>query len=215
MISLAVALALGAAAPTVKPSVTPVRLPPVERCRGEADIDRFRSSLEDAITRRDVAALRRLVAPDVRSSFGGEVTWDEFAAKWGLAQNAAMSALWKELGHVVALGCAPSPDGDMVFPGLFEDRGGDVDPFELVVARPGAKLQSRASANSAVIATLDWSSAITVRTEAPEGWARIQLLRGGPLGWIRRDSLLSPLDYRLVAGKRDGRWLVTAFVAGD
>lgn len=215
MISIAAALALGAAAPTVTPSVTPARLPPVERCRGDPAIDRFRALLEDATTRRDVAALRRLVAPDVRASFGAEGSWEEFARTWGLEQNSAMSGLWKELARVMALGCAPSRAGGMIFPGLFEDRGEDADPFELVVARPGAKLQSRASENSAVVATLDWSSAILVRTEAPEGWARIQLLRGGPLGWVRRESLVSPLDYRLVAGKRDGRWLVTAFVAGD
>lgn len=216
MTLIAVALLLGAAAPPVdSPSVTPARLPPVERCAGDAGFDRFRSALADAVTRKDVAALRRLSAPDVRGSFDGAGGWDEFASNWGLSQNSAMSALWKDMAAAIALGCAPTEGGGRVLPGMFADMGEDVDATELVVARPGTKLQSRPSASAPVIATLDWSSAIQVQSAAPEGWVRIQLLKGGPVGWVRGDSLLSPIGYRLVSQQRDGRWLLTAFLAGD
>ncbi|MEO6433131.1 MAG: hypothetical protein ABIO29_04015 [Sphingomicrobium sp.] len=215
MIAVAVAFLLGAVAPSVSPSVTPERLPPVERCRGEPGFEQFHASLADAITRRDVAALRRLTASDIRSDFDGGDSWSDFVRAWGLDSNSAMSGLWKQMAGALALGCAPGGQGAMTFPGMFADIGEDIDRFELVVARPGSKLQSRADTRSPVIATLDWSSAILVEAEAPAGWRRVQMLHGGPLGWVRRDSLLSPLDYRLVSERRDGRWKLTAFVVGD
>ena len=210
-----IAALLSAVLAAAAPALTPARLPPVEQCRGDPGFVRFRSALEDAVTRRDVAALRRLAAPDIIAHFGGGSSWDEFAVEWGLGQNSAMSALWKEMAVAIALGCAKTADGGRVFPGLFEAMGDDVDPFELLVARPGTRLRSNPDRESAVIANLDWSSAILVDAKAPEGWARVQLLGNGPLGWVESESMLSPLGYRLVAEKRGGTWLVTAFVAGD
>jgi hypothetical protein len=211
MIAALFSVALAAAAP----ALTPARLPPVEQCRDDHGFVRFRSALEDAVTRKDVPALRRLTAPNVIAHFGGGSSWDGFAAEWGLSQNPAMSALWKEMAAAIALGCAHTPDGGRVFPGMFEAMGDDVDPFELLVARPGTRLRSNPDRESAVIANLEWSSAILVEAKAPEGWARVQLLGNGPLGWVETDAMISPLGYRLVAEKRGGTWLVTAFVAGD
>ena len=39
--------------------------------------------------------------------------------------------------------------------------------------------------------------------------------RDGREGWLRANELRSPLDYRAVAEKRKGKWMITAFVAGD
>jgi len=211
MIIAPIAVALAAAAP----AVTPTRLPPVEQCRDDQSFDRFRSTLEDAITRKDVAALRKLAAPGIIANFGGGSSWDAFAEQWGLTSNSGQSALWKEMAAVIALGCGITPDGGRVFPGMFEAMGDEADPYELVVARPGTPLHSQARTDSAIIAKLDWSSAIVVNTEGPEGWAKIQLLRGGPLGWVETGAIISPLGYRLVSEKQDDRWVITAFVAGD
>lgn len=211
MIGALLAGALAAAAPVL----TPAWLPPVEQCRDDPGFDRFRSALEDAVTRKDVAALRRLAAPEIIADFGGGSSWDSFAERWGLNTNSAMSSLWKEVAAVIALGCAPTPDGGRVFPGMFEAMGDDVDPFELVVARPGTQLHSLPRKGSSIIASLEWSSAILVDAKAPEGWARVQLLGNGPLGWVETGGLLSPLGYRLVSERRGGRWVITAFVAGD
>ena len=210
MIGLTAFIALAAAAP----AITPTTLPPVEQCRGDQGFDRFRASLEDAITRKDPAALKRLAASDIIANFGGGSSWEAFAQQWGL-ENPKSSALWKEMAGAIALGCAHTPDGGRVFPGLFEAMGDDADPFELVVARPGTPLRSKPDIGAAMIAKLDWSSAIVVNTEAPEGWAKIQLLRGGPLGWVETGAIISPLGYRLVAQLQGDRWVITAFVAGD
>lgn len=204
MIAFAIAAALAAA--------TPAQLPPVDRCQGEAGFDQFRAALDDAVARKDPDALRRLAEDDVRSSFGGGGGWEEFASAWGLDQP-QKSALWEELRKVMALGCAPTQAGGRVFPGMFEDMG-DADPFELLVIRPGAGLRAAPDKNASAVRTPDWASAIALETPAPEGWVRVRSA-DGETGWVETDLTISPIGYRLVSELRDGRWRITAFVAGD
>lgn len=205
MIALGIAAALAAA--------TPARLPPVERCTGDAAFDQFRKDLNEAVGRKDAAALRKLVAEDVRVDFGGNGGWEEFASTWGLAEPST-SKLWSELGQVMALGCAGTAAEGRVFPGLFEDMGGDADPFELIVAKPGAVLRSAATDSFANLGTLDWHTARLVEEPADSPSVKV-VLADGREGWLRSSDLLSPLGYRLVSELRDGRWRIAAFVAGD
>ena len=203
------AVALSAAAP----APTPAQLPPVDRCRDDAGFNQFRAALEDAVTRKDPAALRRLTADNVRSNFGGDGSWDEFASAWALNQP-QKSALWREIQDVLALGCATTDYGGRVFPGMFEDMGDEIDTFELLVVRPGAALHAAPDKNASSTMTRDWASTIQLEAPAPDGWVKVQVPGGEP-GWVETDFVLSPLDYRLVSEYRDGRWQITAFVAGD
>lgn len=205
MIGLAVAAVLAAA--------TPARLPPVDRCQGDPGFDQFRAALDDAVARKDPAALQRLASDDIRSSFGGDGGWDEFASAWGLAEP-QKSALWKRLQSVMALGCARTEAGGRVFPGLFEDMGEESDPFDLLVVRPGAALRTSPDKNAPVEARLDWTVTSILESPAPGEWVKVQV-PGGPTGWVETDLTISPIDYRLVSELRDGRWRLTAFVAGD
>ena len=192
---------------------SPGRLPPVDRCGGDADFAQFRSAIKDAVTRKDPAALRKLAASNIQSNFGGEGSWKEFATTWGLDQP-EKSELWEKMQEVMALGCAKTEDDGRVFPGLFDDVGEDVDVFELLVARPGAVLRASADKHAPAIARLDWTSTLQIESPAPENWVKVQV-PSGETGWVETDLLISPLDYRLVSEKRDGRWQITAFIAGD
>jgi hypothetical protein len=40
-------------------------------------------------------------------------------------------------------------------------------------------------------------------------------LADGRTGFVRHDQVRSVLDYRAVFERREGHWLMTAFVAGD
>ena len=192
---------------------SPARLPPVDRCAGEADFAQFRSAIEDAVTRKDAAALRKLAASNIQSNFGGEGSWSEFASTWALNEPQT-SKLWDKMQEVMALGCAKTEDGGRVFPGLFDDVSEDVDVFELLVARPGAVLRASADKQAPAIMRLDWTSTLQIESPAPENWVKVQV-PSGETGWVETDLLISPLDYRLVSEKRDGRWQITAFIAGD
>lgn len=205
MIGIAIGAALAAA--------TSAQLPPVDRCRDDAAFNKFRVALEDAVSRKDPAALKRLVADDIRSNFGGDGSWKEFVSVWAL-DDPQKSTLWNEVQGVMALGCAKTEDKGRVFPGMFEDMGDEVDPFELLVARPGAVLRSSADKKAPVVKRLEWTS--TIQLEIPESgdWVKVQI-PSNETGWVETDQLISPLDYRLVSEFRDGRWQITAFVAGD
>lgn len=205
MIGFAFAAAMAAA--------TPVQLPPVDRCRDDAAFNRFRAALEDAVTRKDPAQLRALTADDIRSSFGGDGGWAEFAGTWGLDQP-QRSALWSEMQEAMALGCAWTQVDGRVFPGLFDDVGDDMDPFELLVIRPGGALRKAPNSKNVAKTVVDWATAKIVEAPGPESWVKVSTAAGDS-GWIERDQVISPIGYRLVSEFRDGRWWVTAFVAGD
>lgn len=212
MIAPAIALLLLAAA---EAAPTPARLPPVELCGGDESFAVFRDALEDAVAAKDSAALRKLAARNIISDFGGSDSWDHFVSRWSLAVSPQDSELWKELDGVIALGCAPSPDGSgNVMPGMFEAMSDDVDPFELVVARPGTGLFDAPTDKRDPIATLDWHSAVDLAGTVPDGWMHVRLTDGRE-GWVKTDALISPLGWRLVARKIDGRWQISAFVSGD
>ena len=212
MIAPGLALLLVAAAEAAS---TPARLPPVETCGGDEGFAVFRDALEDAVAAKDAAALRKLAASNVISDFGGSDSWAHFESRWSLVTSPQASELWKELEGVLALGCAPSPDrSGNVMPGMFEAMSDDVDPFELVVARPGTGLFSAPTEQRAPFAILDWHSAVDLAGTVPDGWMHVRLTDGRE-GWVRTADLISPLGWRLVARKFDGRWLIAAFVSGD
>ena len=208
---IALALALFQAAAT--PAITPPRLPPVELCRGDQEFERFRIELIEAVGSRSVAALRRLAADDIRSSFGGDGGWDEFASSWDLDSDPSASELWSELQGQLELGCAPTEAGGRVFPGMFHNSGEDSDPFELVVARPGAGLYSTPG-DAHPVAKLDWHSARQSEQADGSEWVSVTLF-DGRTGWLKAADAISPLGYRLVAERLGGRWQIAAFVAGD
>lgn len=195
-------------------AATPHRLPPVERCKGDAAFDVYRAQLNSAVRARDAAALKSLVAPDVTINFGGDAGWADFEKGWGLDATPRSSKLWGEMESALALGCGVAPDGrHRIMPGMFEDIGDDIDVFELVSVRPGTPLRATAGARGRVIATLDWHAG-DVQPGGNEAWTKVKL-RDGRVGWVASDRLVSPVGYRLVSEKRGQRWLITAFVAGD
>ena len=205
MIALTLAAALAVS--------SPARLPPVDRCRGDATFDQFRAALVDAVARKDAVALQALAASDIRANFGGDGGWKEFASAWSL-DAPATSGLWKEIEKAMALGCAKTEAGGRVFPGMFEDMGDEVDPFDLLVLRPGSALRATPEQTGIVTARLDWTVTSVLANPAPGRWVKVQVPRG-PAGWVETHHTISPLDYRLVSEWREGRWRITAFVAGD
>lgn len=203
------ALLIGAA----MAAATPAHLLPVDRCKGDTSFDQFRAALGDAAARKDAGALRKLAADDIRADFGGGGGWSEFASAWSLSEPAT-SKLLQEIEQVMSLGCAATQADGRVFPGLFEDMGDDADPFELVVIRPGGVLRAAPEKTARQVAKLEWATANVIEDPSPENWVKVQV-PGGPSGWIENALTVSPLDYRLIAERWKGRWLITAFVAGD
>ena len=212
MIVAPLAVSMMAAAPA---QAAQLKLPPVDQCSGDASFVQFRAALGKAVEKRDSKALLQLIAPDVTVNFGGDVGRRSFVTQWEL-DRPAKSGLWQELSAIAKLGCARVQQA-RVMPSLAGqfNPGNDQDAFEkMVVVSSAARLRKTRAASSATVATLSWD--VVTALEAPDDGAQIKVRTArGREGWLSRNELRSPLDYRAVVEKRKGKWLITAFVAGD
>jgi hypothetical protein len=204
---LIAALALAAAAPT--------RLPPVERCGGDPEFIAVRRQLELVIQKKDIDGLLSLMAQNVRVTFGGRYGREDFRQHWGRSKD--QSELWKELRRATKLGCATAVDGQgeeyRAMPAMFV-TGDDLDGFATWVAVPGAMMRARPSPKAPVRMRLPaWTVLEEVDHEGGP-WIEARTPKGRK-GFVSTDQARSIIDYRIVFGRRDGEWKITAFVAGD
>jgi hypothetical protein len=204
---LIAALALAVAAPT--------RLPPVEHCGGDPEFTAVRTRVERVIQKQDIDGLLSLMAQNVRVTFGGRYGRDDFRRHWGRSKD--QSKLWKELRRATELGCATAIDGQgeeyRAMPAMFV-TGDDLDGFETWVALPGAVMRTRPSAKAPVRMRVP---AWTVLNEVEHDggpWIEARTPKGRH-GFVPTSQARSIIDYRVVFGRRDGQWKITAFVAGD
>lgn len=194
-------------------AAAPAKLPPVDQCSRDAGFKAFHSSLKQAVTKRDGPALMKLVAPDVLVNFGGDNGRASFAKQWEV--GSAKSDIWKQFDAILPLGCVRVEQARVIpsLAGQF-DYDDDADVFELaVVVSAAAKLRKTSAANGDVMATLSWD---VVRPIANEGETQTKVrLKDGREGWLWTKEVRSPIDYRATIEKRKGKWMITAFVAGD
>ena len=192
-------------------AVSASRLPPIDQCTGDPGFAAFRKELGLAVARQDANALLALMDDNVQLSFGGRRGKAEFRAYW-LANPKEQSKLWHELTDVLDLGCAVKGDS-RVFPSMFA-QADDLDGFETWIARPGARLRATPSLDGRVIAKLSWH--VLTETEPWDGgeWIAARTV-DGRRGHVHRSAARSPIDYRLIVGRRDEDWRIAYFIAGD
>jgi hypothetical protein len=210
-----IALALAAVLLTAASPKVPAKLPPADQCTAEPGFSAFKEALTRAVERRDGDALLALLAPDVLVTFGGEAGRDAFARQWDLKAGSPHE-LWKQLGEIFALGCAKS-ESTLVMPSLALqfDSDADEDAFDrLIVVSRAAELRAEPKAGSTPVALLSWDVVTGLERRREDDWVKVRLADGRE-GWLPGRQLRSPLDYRVVIEKRDGKWMITAFVAGD
>ena len=210
--ALALACAASLAAHTPAQAL-PRTLPPVDQCAAVPGFAQFRARLKRAVAKRDRAALLALLAPDVMVSFGGDTGRAAFAKAWSF-DPAERGNIWDQLERMLKLGCARS-GGALLIPSLAAQFEGDedADVFETVILLPGARLHRETGVESADPRIAPWSVA-RVNGKSGDTITGVRLADGRE-GYVADEDLYSPLGYRMVIAKRRGRWLITAFVAGD
>ena len=196
----------------VAPAGAADRRPPVDTCATDVSFAAFRTTLNDAIARRDHIFILSILPEDILVSFGGDGGREEFAREWRLGESD--SSFWDELRTVLSLGCR-IVENDFVAPALTSQLGEDEDPFDVVVAvRSGAVMRAEANDASAVVAALDWDVLHMRPVETDEAWMALRL-QDGREGFVRRSDVRSPIDYRAYFNRANGRWRMTSFIAGD
>ena len=187
---------------------------PLDEAVMQPDFFSFRAQLLSTLARRDTPALLEVVHRNVKNSFGGNDGINEFKKTWALHKRD--SRLWEVLATVLALGGSFTGDAAFHAPYVFSRWPADVDAFGNV-AVVGSEVRVRASASRSAesIATLNF--AIVERAEPSatgSAWVAVRL-PGGRVGFIDRRFVRGPVDYRAIFTKADGKWMLSALIAGD
>lgn len=197
--------------PPGEPADPPLaRYAPRDDCASQPGWPNFRKALGAAIRARDAEALAALAAPDVALDYGG----GSGIAELKLRLADPETDLWEEMAAILPLGCAME-GGLAALPWVFWHMPDTVDSYRaMLVLGDDTPLRDRPGGQAVTsvgwsIVTLDSSD---LDASAP---ATRVTLEDGRKGWIATASLRSMLDYRLIAEQVDGKWRVTAFIAGD
>lgn len=200
-------------AATQASQLQPVRVPVTDECGSTSSFVEYRKHLVQAVSNKDVAGLQALVAPGVMVSFGGQEGWPAFVHEWGLDQP-HQSTLWTELAQILALGCSDY-EGMKFMPVNFADFGekdASIPPYWAV--REGAAFHSQPRDTASVVMLLDHHLLYELDGVAPEAWLHARL-SDGRTGYVERSAVRNAIDYRATFELRDGKWLMTSFLAGD
>ena len=191
-------------------------LAPRDECTDQPGGGEFLSQLRRAASTRDAEALAALSAEDVQLTFGGDSGRETLVRFMGENDG----ALWEELDTVLTMGCA-SDGATMTMPWYFAQDGGYDDAFTaMVVTGEDVALLERPIENAPQLGAVSWDYVELVQ-DAPEieGYRRVTWTDPAtdrPLeGYITQGSLRSVVDYRLMAARRNDRWRLVTFIAGD
>lgn len=204
-------------------SATPLtnrnKLLPVDEASSDPSFAAFRETLKGIVRRKDTEALIAVIDPKIRASFGAENGLPAFRKMWKLDQPD--SKLWTELEEVLRLGGSfkTPPDGPKVFwaPYTFSNFPEDgPDAFStLIVTESDVPLKSEARASAKTLGTLSHDLVQIASGDRHDGdWRRI-LTSTGVSGYLPNAKVRSHIDYRVGFEKKNEKWTLTIFVAGD
>jgi len=202
------------------------QITPVDEAETDASFFAFREQFIAAVKERDVKFLLDTLDRSVKGSFGGASGIADFKRLWKLDQPD--SALWTELLTVLTNGGAFTKDASLknkqfCAPYSFTVFPTDLDSFEYQMifgnnvnlrARPDAKAASIAKLSYNVVKVDYENSLRNPNRENDYAWLKIETL-GGKKGFVGAEFVRSPLDYRGCFEKKNGKWKMIFFLAGD
>jgi len=192
--------------------VAPI-LRPVDEGSRRADFLEFRRRLQDAVARTDEAAVLAIVDPTVRISFGDSGGAQAFKAQVIGNRN---EDFWREFGTILRLGGRFRANDAFDAPYTFSAWPENLDSFECL-AITGSRVRVRAAAvlDARIVTHVDFAIVRANRPKADTpGWSGIEL-PDGRTGFVSSRYVRSPIDHRALFQFHDGRWWLTAYVAGD
>ncbi len=188
---------------------------PVDERNTDPDFAAYFARLEEAVARRDVETLKKLMSPDIFLSFGGRQGYAALEDMWELKTDPQNSPLWNELEKALRHGVMRT-DGYFRAPGIRLPEG--VDEYRArVIVGTNVNVRRTPSLDGEVIQQvtnlLMRMPAEATRYDRP-GWKAVILPSGQP-GFVSEEYVYEPLGYRAVFGKENGQWTMISWVAGD
>jgi hypothetical protein len=179
----------------------------------------------DAVNRKDARYLISVLHPEVENSFGGDGGVAEFREKW--RPEEPNSEVWVVIREILSLGgCIGQGKKRTTFlaPYVSARWPHGFDEFEhCAILKQNVEVRSRPSTSSPVIEVLSYDVVKLEHLESPieeaggmkrNQWAKI-ITPKGQHGYVLRQFVRSPLDYRARFWRVQGKWFLRSLIAGD
>jgi hypothetical protein len=203
------------------------KLLPVDEGKRDASFSAFRAKALEAAKKRDVKYILSIVDANIKNTFGDSNGIDEFKKMWKL--SSPQSDFWDEFITVLEHGGAfwkrKGAPKNQIFhaPYTFTEFPADLDAVEhQAIFGDNVNLRSKPDANAPIVAGLSYNIVKvdyenSVKDENKEGeysWLKVETL-GGKKGFVKSEYVRSPIAYRAIFEKRNGKWKLVTFIAGD
>ncbi|HJT80296.1 MAG TPA: SH3 domain-containing protein [Chthoniobacterales bacterium] len=220
LVSLLCPISDGADTEISKP-FPPYRLRPVDDSSRDPEFRKFYAKLLSAIERKDHGFLISIVDPKIELSFGGDAGISRFKEMWKPTER--KSPIWNELGEALRLGVTfDAKQGEFWAPYVFSRFPENYDGFDYsVIIAKEVKVRQKPKSSAPVLATLSYEIVRTNYSEFNDAattgkpqWIKVGLSDGRE-GFVPAAMVRSPIDYRAGFAKKEGKWMMTVFIAGD
>ena len=92
--------------------------------------------------------------------------------------------------------------------------GDGLDGFSTWASLPGAVLRAKPDGKAAARMRLPSWTVLSEVEHDGGSWIEVRTPKGRS-GYVSTEEVRSLLDYRLIFGRREAQWRITAFIAGD
>ena len=195
------------------------KLYPVDEAAKDPAFFTFRARLLKAIYKKDTSFLLSIVDPKIANNFGGDDGLTHFKRIWH--PERPTSPVWTELLAVLVLGGKFDKDQSFAAPYLFNSFPEQFDAFEhSAIIEDGVRVRREPNTRGTVITTLSFDIVKLGRGEYRRNpgekreWVPVELA-DGQKGFVASEYIRSPIDYRAIFERKNGKWVMTAFIAGD
>jgi len=196
-------------------TATDHKLYPVDEWSVEPSLAKMRTKLRESVRLKSWESLRGSLDPAIENSFGGNGGIAEFEQFWH--PERASSRLWPILNELLRLGgCFVAAErSEFYTPYVFGRFPHELDAFKyVVVIGSGADLRARPSRKARAIATLEYDIVELLNSPGEsDTWVYVRTRNLN--GYVERNSVRSPIDYRLGLRKIGQTWRIVALIAGD
>lgn len=196
---------------------------PVDEAGKDTSFVQFREKLINAVKKRDSKFVLSIVDKNIKNSFGGNDGIVEFRKQWKITNP--KSEFWKEFLTVLTSGGTFDKRRRNAFyaPYLFTTFPDDIDQFEYqAIFGNNVNLREKPDLNAPIVASLsynvvkiDYQNSIrSPKNDEEVLWLKIETL-GGKKGFVKPEYVRSSIDYRAGFEKKNGKWMMVFFLAGD
>jgi hypothetical protein len=216
-------------------SAQEIYLKPVDEAAKDPSLVEFRDKLIAAAERKDTKYVISVMDRDIELSFGGHAGITDFKEMW--KPDAKNSVFWKEFLTILKLGGSFGEDiGDGVsrfFAPYTYSNFPDYPELDIfgdgAVIGTDVNLRAEPSMNGKVVGSLSYNIVKidhkgSVLGSDPPGikdppigaykWYKVETL-GGKKGYVSSDYVRGYIAHRIGLEKRNGKWKITFFIAGD